>query len=134
MDEKLIQKYMQKLDLSREEAVQLIQDDQLIKGKKQDVMTPEQAELTEKAKANLPRHYETSTEPRKKAVKVRKVDEVKKDLLADFEDSLPFGCDCLFQDTETELHFRYEGEYYTLKLTRHSKKIAQRVFGEYYKG
>lgn len=133
MDEKLIQKYMQKLDLPREEAIQLINDDQLIKGKKQDIMTPEQAELTAKAEA-LPRHYETSNEPRKKAVKVRKVDEVKKDLLSDFEDSLPFGCDCLFQDTETELHFRYEGEYYTLKLTRHSKKIAQRVFGDYYKG
>lgn len=133
MNEELIKKYMAKLDLSREEAIQLIQDDQLIKGKKQDIMTPEQAELTEKARANLPRHYETS-KPRKKVVKVRKVDEVKKDLLADFEDSLPFGCDCLFQDTETELHFRYEGEYYTLKLTRHSKKIAQRVFGEYYKG
>lgn len=127
MDEKLIQKYMQKLDLSREEAIQLINDDKA-KGE-----TPEQAELSKKAKS-LPRHYETSTEPRKKAVKVRKVDEVKKDLLSDFEDSLPFGCDCLFQDTETELHFRYEGEYYTLKLTRHSKKIAQRVFGEYYKG
>lgn len=128
MDEKLIQKYMTKLDLSREEAIQLINDD---KAKDE---TPEQAELSKKAKANLPRHYETSTEPRKKAVKVRKIDEVKKDLLSDFEDSLPFGCDCLFQDTETELHFRYEGEYYTLKLTRHSKKIAQRVFGEYYKG
>lgn len=133
MDEQLIKKYMIKLDLSREEAIQLIQDDQLIKGEKQDVMTPEQAELTEKAKA-LGRHYETSTTPRKKAVKVRKVDETKKDLLADFEDSLPFGCDCLFQDTETELHFRYEGQYYTLKLTRHSKKVAERVFGEYYKG
>lgn len=128
MDEKLIQKYMTKLDLSREEAIQLINDDNA-KGE-----TPEQAELSKKAKANLPRHYETSTEPRKKAVKVRKVDEVKKDLLSDFEDSLPFGCDCLFQDTETELHFRYEGEYYTLKLTRHSKKIAQRIFGDYYKG
>lgn len=133
MDEKLIQKYMTKLDLSRGEAIQLIEDDQLIKGERQDVMTPEQAELTEKAKA-LGRHYETSTEPRRKTVKVRKVDEVKKDLLADFEDSLPFGCDCLFQDTETELHFRYEGEYYTLKLTRHSKKIAERIFGDYYKG
>lgn len=127
MDEKLVQKYMAKLDLTREEAIQLIKDEQ------QDIMTPEQVELTEKAK-QLGRHYETSTQPRKKAVKVRKIDEVKKDLLSDFEDSLPFGCDCMFQDTETELHFRYEGEYYTLKLTRHSKKIAQRVFGEYYKG
>ena len=128
MDEKLIQKYMTKLDLSREEAIQLIKDEE------EGVETPEQIELTAKAKANLSRHYETSTEPRKKAVKIRKIDETKKDLLADFEDSLPFGCDCLFQDTETELHFRYEGEYYTLKLTRHSKKIAEKKFGEYYKG
>lgn len=132
MDEKTIQKYMVRLDLTREEAIQLIKDDQLIKGERQDVMTPEQAELTEKAKA-LGRHYETSTTPRKKAVKPRKVDEVKKDLLSDFEDSLPFGCDCLFQSTETELHFRYEGEYYTLKLTRHSKKVAQKIFKEHYK-
>ncbi|MBQ2347251.1 MAG: hypothetical protein II388_02620 [Clostridia bacterium] len=128
MDEKLIKKYMQKLDLTREEAIQLINDD----NSKSE--TPEQAELSKKAKENLPRHYETSTTPRKKAVKPRKVDETKKDLLADFEDSLPFGCDCLFQDTETELHFRYEGAYYTLKLTRHSKKVAEKVFGEYYKG
>ena len=118
---------MAKLDLSREEAIQLIKDEE------EGVETPEQIELTAKAKANLPRHYETSTEPRKKAVKVRKVDEVKKDLLSDFEDSLPFGCDCLFQSTETELHFRYEGEYYTLKLTRHSKKVAQKIFKEHYK-
>lgn len=128
MDEKLIQKYMTKLDLSREEAVQLIKDEE------EGVETPEQIELTAKAKENLPRHYETSTEPRKKVAKVRKVDETKKDLLADFEDTLPFGCDCIFQDTETELHFRYEGEYYTLKLTRHGKKIAEKKFGEYYKG
>lgn len=128
MDEKTIQKYMVRLDLTREEAIQLIKDE------KEGVETPEQIELTAKAKANLPRHYETSTEPRKKAIKARKIDEVKKDLLSDFEDSLPFGCDCLFQDTETELHFRYEGAYYTLKLTRHSKKVAERVFGEYYKG
>lgn len=128
MDEKLVQKYMKKLDLSREEAIQLIEDEQA------DIETPEQAELTARAKANLPRHYETSTESRKKAIKVRKVDETKKDLLADFEDSLPFGCDCIWYTTETELHFRYEGEYYTLKLTKHSKKIAEKKFGEYYKG
>lgn len=128
MDEKTIQKYMVRLDLTREEAIQLIKDEE------EGVETPEQIELTAKAKANLPRHYEVSNEPRKKAVKVRKVDETKKDLLSDFEDSLPFGCDCIWYTTETELHFRYEGEYYTLKLTKHSKKIAEKKFGDYYKG
>ena len=56
----LIQKYMKKLELTRDEAYQLVLDDNSKE------MTPEQIELTQKALA-MGRHYETSTKERKKS-------------------------------------------------------------------
>jgi hypothetical protein len=79
--EKEILNYMETLDLTREEAEQLWEDDN------SDEMTPEQAELTAKAK-ELGRHMGESMKERKPREKVRKIDEEKKMILAEFAESL----------------------------------------------
>ena len=71
-------------------------------------------------KANGIKRYEKSDKPRKKTTRERKVDETKKKIL--------LGCKCFIEGlggvvvsikTETEVKFTFEGEEYTLKLTKH---------------
>lgn len=111
--EKEILNYMKTLDLTREEAEQLWEDDN------SDEMTPEQAELTEKAK-ELGRHMGESMKERKSREKVRKVDEEKKMILAEFAESLNgINAEITEVKTETEITFKYGGNVYTVKLTKH---------------
>ena len=111
--EKEILNYMQTLDLTREEAEQLWEDDN------SDEMTPEQAELTEKAK-ELGRHIGESMKERKPREKVRKVDEEKKMILAEFAESLNgINAEITEVKTETEITFKYGDNVYTVKLTKH---------------
>lgn len=111
--EKEILNYMETLDLTREEAEQLWEDDN------SDEMTPEQAELTAKAK-ELGRHMGESMKERKPREKVRKVDEEKKMILAEFAESLNgINAEITEVKTETEITFKYGGNVYTVKLTKH---------------
>jgi len=111
--EKEILNYMKTLDLTREEAEQLWEDDN------SDEMTPEQAELTAKAK-ELGRHMGESMKERKPREKVRKVDEEKKMILAEFAESLNgINAEITEVKTETEITFKYGGNVYTVKLTKH---------------
>lgn len=111
--EKEILNYMETLDLTREEAEQLWEDDN------SDEMTPEQAELTTKAK-ELGRHMGESMKERKPREKVRKVDEEKKMILAEFAESLNgINAEITEVKTETEITFKYGGNVYTVKLTKH---------------
>ena len=111
--EKEILNYMESLDLTREEAEQLWEDDN------SDEMTPEQAELTAKAK-ELGRHMGESMKERKPREKVRKVDEEKKMILAEFAESLNgINAEIIEVKTETEITFKYGGNVYTVKLTKH---------------
>lgn len=114
MKEADIQKIMKRLKCSRKEAIELIKSDE------SDEMTPEQAELEKKAKA-MPRRYETSDKPRKKAEKVRKVDEVKKGLLDLVLDALQDTVKITEIKNELACEFEYNGESYGLKITRHRK-------------
>lgn len=114
MKEADIQKIMKRLKCSRKEAIELIKFDE------SDEMTPEQAELEKKAKA-MPRRYETSDKPRKKAEKVRKVDEVKKGLLDLVLDALQDTVKITEIKNELACEFEYNGESYGLKITRHRK-------------
>lgn len=114
--ERLAKQNMQLLQISYEEAYQLVLDDL------SDEMLPEQKELTEKAKQNLPRHYETSTKERKKAEKVRKVDTVKKDLLNLVLDALQDTVKITSILNELAADFEYNGQSYTIKITRHRPK------------
>lgn len=78
----------------------------------------EMAEWELKEKAN--RRYEKSDTPKKKAEKVRKVDETKKKFINGFRVYLE-GCGCKVDPlkNETDLHFSFENENYSVKLTKH---------------
>ena len=111
--EKDILNYMKKLDISREEAEQLWQDDH------DDVVTPEMAEMEKKAKQI--KRYEKSDTPRKKATKERKVDTEKKHLLDCYRvltEGLE-GTEITGVKNEAEFSFTYNGNSYTLKLIKH---------------
>ena len=77
------------------------------------------AEIEKEAKG-MKRHYEKSDKPRKPSVKVRKVDETKGLLLKGVQALVEgMGAVETVLETETELHFTYEGAKYTFKLTKH---------------
>ena len=89
------------------------------------IANDEQVALEKEAKSGK-RHYEKSGKPRKKAEKVRKVDENKGYLLKIMRIALENDENIadFAQKTETELHFSYLGDDYTVKLTKHRPKKA----------
>lgn len=110
-----IDEYVEKLDCSISEACDLILEES---GKL------EESEETKKAIAentkNVPRRYERGTSARKKAEKVRKVDETKGFLLRNVKTLIEgLGASATEIKTETELKFDFEGASYTFKLTKH---------------
>lgn len=117
MDEKLIAKYMKSLGLTREEAIQLIEDD------KNDVsvdLTSEQKK-TAKAMAQADRNFELK--PRKREPKI---DEEKRFLLRILDEAL-----CHFEggdlknvkvvNFERQIDLVYKDEEYSITLTKHRK-------------
>ena len=115
-DEKEIQKMMKNLSLTREEAIQLLKDDE------DDVSVELTAEQKKVVKKMTQGDRKKETTPRKRE---RKVDETKKRLL----DSLRvlvegLGGQTLSLKSETELEFWFEGASYNLKLVKHREKKA----------
>ena len=78
--EQEIQKHMQVLGLTREEAEQLWEDDN------SDFVNDEMAEMERKAKAN--RRYEQSDKPRAKAKREPKIDQEKVNILVEIENAM----------------------------------------------
>lgn len=76
-------------------------------------------ELNEKTN----RRYEKADAPRKKSTRERKVDEVKKKFINGFRIYLE-GCGAKVEPltNETDLHFTYLGENYSIKLSKHRPK------------
>lgn len=110
--EEEIKRNMKLLDISREEAEQLYEDDH------NDVVTPEMAEMEKKAKQL--KRYEKSDTPRKKAVKERKIDPDKKTLIDLLNSVLAnFGTTV---KNEAEISFTYNDREYTVKLIQHRPK------------
>jgi hypothetical protein len=113
-DEK-IDAYVENLDISIAEACDLILEE--------DGKIEESAETTKaikEAEKNAPRHYEHSATERKKAEKVRKVDETKGFFLNEVNALVEdLGAVVTARKTETEITFTYEGATYTFKLTKH---------------
>ena len=106
-----IAQYMKALDVSREEAIQLIEDDE------NDVIGEEGEALQEKAKEV--KRYEKSDKPRKKANKERKVDEEKKYLLNLLIGAIN-GENCVDAvKNEAEFSFTFNDNSYTVKLVKH---------------
>ena len=80
----------------------------------------EMAKMELKANADIKR-YEQSEKPRKKAEKVRKVDETKKMILTTIFETIQddFDSDTATMENETSVHFTYRNEKYTVKLIKH---------------
>ena len=110
--EKAIENYMKLLQISREEAEELLDFDD---GKEEN---EEVEKLTEKAKAN--HRYEKSDKQRVKTTKERKVDEVKKTLLEILMKSMTdSGITIGTVKNEAEFSFDYDNYGYTVKLVKH---------------
>ena len=100
--EKLIQEIMKDLKCSREDAEEVAKMEMKAKGLKR---------------------YEQAEKPQKKKVeRERKVDEDKKKLLELCKNAIDDYVFSLITKTETEISFEYNGEKYTLKLTKHRQK------------
>lgn len=79
----------------------------------------EMAEIELRAKKEC-RRYEQSDKPRKKAEKVRKIDEEKGRLLTEVRTLLEgLGAGVIATKTETEVEFMFNDNHYTIKLTKH---------------
>lgn len=109
--EKQILEYMKKLEISREEAEQLWEDDQ------EDFIGEEGEEMTKKAKEI--KRYEKSKETKKKEPRERKVDNEKLALLTMFAEVLANADIDATIEKETKVHFNYCGNAYSLMLTKH---------------
>ena len=109
--EKKIELYMKNLDISREEAIQLIEDDE------NDEIGEEGEAMTEKAKEV--KRYEKSTKERKKVVKERKVDEEKARILEHLMKAIAVETKIDSVKNEAEFSFTYHGNAYTVKLVKH---------------
>lgn len=114
MNEKQIEKIMKSLDCTREEAIEIIKDDEAIdKGEKLFELTEEQKKAVKKATG-------TGTKKHTAVKRERKVDEAKKRLINDIRVLLEgLGANTEPLKNETDLHFTFEGDSYTVKLTKH---------------
>lgn len=112
--EQEILNYMKSLQISREEAEQLWEDDQ------EDFIGEEGEEMTKKAKEV--KRYEKADKPKSKSKKERKIDENKKLILDKLHKTLETFVEITNVKTETEINFVYNDEKYTLKLTKHRKE------------
>ena len=115
--EETIKKYMEKLDLSREEAIQLLEDEQA------DYIG--EGEEYEKKANSIPKKRErkATTASKKPKEKERKVDEEKGAILTTIKPVIDgLGATNISIKTETELSFTLNDNSYTLKLTKHRKK------------
>ena len=104
--------YMEKLDISKEEATQLWEDDH------SDEVLPEVAEMEKKAKQI--KRYEKSDSKRKTSTKERKIDTEKKSFLEGFRIFVEGkGGTVTAKKNEAEFSFTYGGNDYTVKLIKH---------------
>lgn len=116
MDEKRIAQLMKSLDCTREEAIQVIMEDEAIdKGEKLFELSAEQKKVAKAVSG-------TGTRKRTEIKRERKVDETKKRLLNAFRIYIEgSGGTVEPLTTEAEMHFTFEGDNYTVKLVKHRK-------------
>ena len=115
MDEKRIKQMMKTLKITREEAIEILRDDEAIdKGEKLFELTPEQKKAEKEARKT---GFRKNTTPVKRE---RKVDETKKRIILDIKVLLEgLGAKVAEIKTEAEMHFTFNGDEYTIKLIKH---------------
>lgn len=114
-----IQKMMKNLDLSREEAIQLLQDDE------DDVSVELTAEQKKVVKKMSQGDRKKETAPRKRE---RKPDDDKRHLMQVLEIAIGHNSDVtefVFTNAEREATFRYKGELYRLTLAKPREKKGE---------
>lgn len=114
--EQEIQKHIELLGLTREQAEQLWEEDNA------DYVSEEMAEMERKAKAN--RRYEQSDKPRAKAKREVKIDEEKVKII-DFLMRVLADSDVSqleIKNPQREIAFQLNGADYSLTLTKHRVK------------
>ena len=110
--EQEIQKHIQVLGLTREQAEQLWEDD------KEDFIGDEGEGMQAKAKKNI-RNQGQSTKKRKKATREKKVDNEKLEILKLCQGILEENGIIATIEKEVAIHFEIEDTQFTLQLTRH---------------
>lgn len=117
MTEAQIAKMMATLKISREEAIEVIREDEEIDGM---TMKEINADLTPEQKKAMKDATKTGARKRTDVKRERKVDETKKRLLNGFRIFLEgLGGKVEPLKTEAEMHFEFEGASYTVKLIKH---------------
>ena len=121
MTEKQIAQMMKSLGCSREEAIQIIKDDEAIeKGEKLFEQTAEQKKATKQmSSAGGGKHKDKTTRERKvdadKATLIKAIDEGLRKV------GVPFIGGNLAPQNTAELSFEFNGNSYTVKLIKHRK-------------
>lgn len=117
IDEKRVANLMKTLGCSREEAIEVIREDEEIDGM---TMKELNADLTAEQKKAMKEATKVGTRKRTETKRERKVDETKKRLLNGFRIFLEgLGASVKPLETEAEMHFSFEGAEYTVKLIKH---------------
>lgn len=117
IDEKRVASLMKTLGCSREEAIEVIREDEEIDGM---TMKELNADLTAEQKKAMKEATKVGTRKRTETKRERKVDETKKRLLNGFRIFLEgLGASVKPLETEAEMHFSFEGAEYTVKLIKH---------------
>lgn len=112
-----IQTLMGKLDCSRQEAIEVLQEDYEV-----DRMSMKEvsADLTDEQKKAVKANTKTGFKKRAPVKRERKIDPDKLALIQIIDNALRGVADFV-QDrkNETDLHFAYKGNEYSVKLTKH---------------
>ncbi len=126
MTEKQIKNLMDKLECSREEAIEILKEDEQI-----DRMSMKEvsADLTEEQKKAVKANSKAGFKKRAPVKRERKIDPDKLNLIQVIENALQAVADSLQpRKNETDLHFEFNGNHYTVKLTKHRPPKTQGVF------
>ncbi len=117
MTEKEILKMMKALDLTREEAIEMLKEDEMVDKMSMKEVT---ADLTDEQKKVIKDSTKTTSKKRGKVKRERKVDEEKKALLEILDGALLDELGIVAEwENEVALHFTYKGSAYDLKLIKH---------------
>lgn len=118
MTEKQIEKMMKSLGLTRDEAIEMLMEDEAVDKMSMKEVTSDLSEEQKKAVKAVTKT--TSNKPKAKAKRERKVDEVKKTILTVISNALADELTVsATMENEVALHFNYEGADYDLKLIKH---------------
>lgn len=122
--EQQIENYMKSLQISREEAEQLWEDDQ------EDYIGEEGEQMSQKAKEN--RRYEQSAEKKVRKPREKKIDEDKVKIISFLQRAMidSDALNIVIKNEQREITFTYNGAEYSLTLTKHRPPKKQCGLGK----